>query len=304
MKAYLPSFALAILYLRPALGIESVTLPPDALKAVVIAGDTTAPTIAVQNVGASYQIRARDFGTGPVRDDVVYLRFDLSSLKKTTLQTASITFNKVAGDTLATGRFALFGLADVPGNLAQDWTASSFAYGAEFDPSLASDAIASSGACPVNLSNVVDLSTQEIVSGNAATLNSRAYVATQNTAYNQPPHPSFFIGNNMPAVATPKVFVSPVPDFIGRRNPDGDFKTSVLVVLNVNQSRDLRNEYRIDGGTWLTYREPFVLAHQGTHTLVFRTMDNGGNVLAEAARFVTLDRGKHHDHAGDDHHCD
>lgn len=177
MKAFIPSFALAILYLRPAFGIESATLAPDALKAVVIAGDTTAPTIAVQSVGASYQIRARDFGTGPVRDNVVYLRFDLSSLKKTTLQTASISFNKVAGDTLVAGRFALFGLADVPGNLAQDWTASNFAYGAEFDPSLASDAIASSGVCPINLSNVVDLSTQEIVSGNTATLNSAAFVS-------------------------------------------------------------------------------------------------------------------------------
>jgi len=69
--------------MRPALGVESVTLPPAALKAVAIAGDTTAPTITAQNVGTSYQIRARDFGTGPVRDNIVYLRFDLSSLKKT-----------------------------------------------------------------------------------------------------------------------------------------------------------------------------------------------------------------------------
>ena len=45
--------------------------------------DTTAPTITAQYVGTSYQIRARDFGTGPVRDNIVYLLFDLSSLKKT-----------------------------------------------------------------------------------------------------------------------------------------------------------------------------------------------------------------------------
>jgi fibronectin type 3 domain-containing protein len=126
----------------------------------------------------------------------------------------------------------------------------------------------------------------------------RAYVATQNTGYNQPPHPSFFIGNNMSAVAMPKVFVSPVPDFIGRRDEDGNFKTAVLVVLNVNHSRELRNEYRIDEGTWSTYREPFVLAHKGTHTVVFRTIDHTGNVLAEAARIVTIDRGKHHGHGG------
>jgi rhamnogalacturonan endolyase len=134
----------------------------------------------------------------------------------------------------------------------------------------------------------------------------RAAVATQNTGYNQPPHPSFFIGNNMPAVAKPKVFVSPVPDFIGHHDDDGDFKTSVLVVLNVTESRDLRNEYRIDSGRWTTYREPFVIAHKGMHTVVFRTLDSNSNVLAEAARMVSIDRGKQqhdgdHDH---DDHCD
>ncbi|HEY5955044.1 MAG TPA: hypothetical protein VIV60_00775, partial [Polyangiaceae bacterium] len=177
MKPFIPCFALVMLCMRPALGVESVTLAPSALKAVAIAGDTSAPTTTAQNVGTSYQIRARDFGTGPVRDNIVYLRFDLSPLKNTILQTASITFNKVAGDTLVTGRFALFGLPDMPGNLAQNWTASSFAYGAEFDPSLAGDAIASSGICPINLSNVVDMSTQETVSGNAATLSSAGFVS-------------------------------------------------------------------------------------------------------------------------------
>ncbi|HEY5959313.1 MAG TPA: hypothetical protein VIV60_22300, partial [Polyangiaceae bacterium] len=135
----------------------------------------------------------------------------------------------------------------------------------------------------------------------------RAYVATQNTGYNQPPHPSFFIGNNMPAVAKPKVFVSPVPDFIGRHDDDGDFKSSVLVVLNVNASRDLRNEYRLDDGKWTRYWEPFVIARKGIHTVVFRTIDSDGAVLAEAARMVSIDRGKLHDHDydhdHDDHHC-
>ena len=123
----------------------------------------------------------------------------------------------------------------------------------------------------------------------------RAAVATQNTGYNQPPHPSFFIGNNMPDVATPKVFVSPVPDLIGHQDTDGDYRTSVLVVLNVNLGRALHNEYRIDGGAWLPYREPFVLSHKGVHTVVFRTLDGAGNVLAEAARIVTIEHGKQHE---------
>ena len=177
MKLSIACFALAMLYLRPALGVQTVSLAPVALKAVAIAGDTTAPTFTAQSVGTTYQVRARDFGSGPVRDNLVYLRFDLSALKKTVLQTAAITFNKVTGDTLTTNRFALFGLLDVPGNLSQSWTTSSFAYGAEFDPSLASDAIASSGVCPINLTNVADFSTQETVSGNTATLNSAAFVS-------------------------------------------------------------------------------------------------------------------------------
>ena len=177
MKPFIPCFALTLLYLRPAFGVESVNLPPVALEAVAIAGNAGAPTFTAQSVGATYALRARDFASGAVRNNVVYLRFDVSALKKTVLQTASITFNKTAGDTLTTGRFALYGLLDVTGNLSQNWTASSFAYGAEFDPSMFYDAFASSGVCPINLANVADFSTQEAVSGNAATLSSAAFVA-------------------------------------------------------------------------------------------------------------------------------
>ena len=183
MKPFVPCFALALLYLRPAFGVESVALQPAALKALAVAGDTpsstttTVPTFTAQNVGASYAVRARDFGTGPVRDNLVYLRYDLSSLKKTIFQTATLKFNKVAGDTLTTGRFALYGLLDVPGNLSQNWTASSFAYGTEFDSSMFYDTVASSGVCPINLAKVADFSTQESVSGNVATLSSANFVA-------------------------------------------------------------------------------------------------------------------------------
>ena len=124
----------------------------------------------------------------------------------------------------------------------------------------------------------------------------RAAVATQNTGYNQPPHPSFFIGNNMPEVAMPNIFVSPVPELIGHRDDDGDFVNSVLVVLNANMSRALHNEYRIDAGSFIPYREPFVITKNGVHTIVFRTLDAAGNELAEVARMVTIDRGRRHDH--------
>lgn len=180
MKPFIPCFAVALLSLRPAVAVESVDLQPAALKAIAVAGDLTVPTpmtVTPQNVGASYAIRARDFGAGPYRDNLVYIRYDLSSLKKTIFQSATVKFNKVAGDTLTTGRFALYGLLDVPGNLPQSWTASSFAYGAEFDSSMFADAVAGSGVCPINLSNVADFSTQEAVSSNLATLNSAAFVS-------------------------------------------------------------------------------------------------------------------------------
>ncbi|MCZ4506973.1 hypothetical protein O3Q52_01855 [Streptomyces sp. ActVer] len=34
----------------------------------------------------------------------------------------------------------------------------------------------------------------------------RTGIAWQNTAYNQPPHPSFFIGNGMPTAPRPTVY--------------------------------------------------------------------------------------------------
>ena len=177
MKLYIPCLALIASYITPAFGAQTVVLQPAALKAIAIAGNAGTPTFTLQNVGASYALRARDFATDAVRNNVVYLRFDLSALTKTIVGSATIKFNKVAGDTLTTGRFALFGLKDLAGNAAQNWTAASFAYGAEFDPSMFNDAFASTGVCPILLSNVADFSLQEAVSGNQATVNSADFVS-------------------------------------------------------------------------------------------------------------------------------
>jgi fibronectin type 3 domain-containing protein len=172
MKLHLPIFAFLVSVVSQAQGAETVAVAPSALKAIAIAGDAGAPTLSVQNVGVSYEVRARDFASGAVRNNLVYHRFDLSPLGKVLVQGASLKFNRVAGDTLTTSRFALYGLKDVAGNLAQNWTASDFKYGAEFDPAMYYDLVASSGLCPIKLSNVVDFSQQEAVSGASATLNS------------------------------------------------------------------------------------------------------------------------------------
>jgi hypothetical protein len=39
------------------------------------------------------------------------------------------------------------------------------------------------------------------------------------------------------------------------------------------------------------YFHPFVIARKGTHTVVFRTLDDAGTVLAETARLLTIERG-------------
>ena len=103
----------------------------------------------------------------------------------------------------------------------------------------------------------------------------------------------------MPNVARPKVFVSPVPDFFGRQGDDGDYVNSVLVVLDVNQGRALHNEYRIDNGEWTHYRAPFAITKKGVHAVIFRTLDDNGNMLAEVARMVVVEHGRKHD----DKHC-
>jgi fibronectin type 3 domain-containing protein len=176
MKLHLPIFAFLVSVVPHAQGAETATLTPSALKAIAIAGDAGAPTLSIQNVGASYEVRARDFASGAVRNNLVYQRFDLSPLGKILVQGASLRFNRVAGDTLTTGRFALYGLKDLSGNLAQNWTSTDFKYGAEFDPAMYYDLIASSGLCPINLANVVDFSQQEAVSGSSATLSSADFV--------------------------------------------------------------------------------------------------------------------------------
>jgi hypothetical protein len=127
----------------------------------------------------------------------------------------------------------------------------------------------------------------------------RVAVAAQNSGYNQPPQTSFFIGNNMPNVAMPKVFVAPVPDFLAPRKHGHDFRTPVLVVLNVNLGEPLVNEYSVDGAPWRIYRAPFMVTRHGTHAVAFRTRDGNGNLLAEAGRSLTIG---HDERDNSDHH--
>jgi len=116
----------------------------------------------------------------------------------------------------------------------------------------------------------------------------RVAIAWQNSTYNQPPHPSFFIGNDMPAVAQPDIFVYPEPDFYGLMDENGDYTTDVRVALTVNLDEPLSNTYRVDGGSWTSYSGPFMVTGDGSHTVEFRTYDGDDNLLVEASKTMTI----------------
>ncbi|KAF0094248.1 MAG: FG-GAP repeat-containing protein [Puniceicoccaceae bacterium 5H] len=162
-----------LLTLNPALRGENVSLIPADVASVNIAGDAGAPSISTSGVGDTIYLRSREFSSGAVRNNVAYLQFDLSSLNNDdVIQAATLRLNKIAGDTVVTGRVALFGLMDLAGNVQQDWNSGSFTYGDEFDPAIFNDAVSTPGASPINLSNVVNFDEQEAVSGNTVTLSS------------------------------------------------------------------------------------------------------------------------------------
>ena len=48
-------------------------------------------------------------------------------------------------------------------------------------------------------------------------------------------------------------------------------------------------EYRLDGGAWTTYTTPFQIVGDGTHTLEYRSTDQGGNVEAAQSQLVKID---------------
>lgn len=116
----------------------------------------------------------------------------------------------------------------------------------------------------------------------------RLAVAWQNNSYNQPPHPSFFIGNNMPEAPLPNIFVDPVPTLVGDFNGD-HYASPVDLVLAVNRSRALANQYRVGNGTWTVYDGPVSFDEDGDYTVEFRTLGPDGNVLASASIAFTIE---------------
>lgn len=176
LKLTLP-MALSFLAIGSLSFADTVNLAPDAVSQLDIAGTDDAPTVSAVNPATdTIYTRARDFVNSAVRGNLAYIRFDLSSLSNPSIQSARFTLTRVGNDSVVTGRVALHGLLNVPGNAPQDWDANGFSAGDEFDVSMFADDVASVGASPVNLANVADFSVDESVSGNTVTLESEAFV--------------------------------------------------------------------------------------------------------------------------------
>ena len=76
------------------------------------------------------------------------------------------------------------------------------------------------------------------------------------------------------------------------KNPEGTTYISPQTIVSISAHDDLsgiaRIEYRLDGGTWLTYRETFTMPDEGEHLVEFRSIDNAGNLeTTHSFRLVT-----------------
>jgi hypothetical protein len=65
--------------------------------------------------------------------------------------------------------------------------------------------------------------------------------------------------------------------------PNGNnswYVSDVEVTLNATDDMSGVNAtyYRIDGGPWMTYTEPFIVTTDGEHTVQYKSVDNAGNI--------------------------
>jgi fibronectin type 3 domain-containing protein/lysophospholipase L1-like esterase len=114
----------------------------------------------------------------------------------------------------------------------------------------------------------------------------REAVAWQNTGYNQPPHPSFFLGAGMEEPPAPSIAYTgedPGPGELIDHTPPtvsaalgGTDRSVALVAYDAASGVDTI-EYRLGRGDWTTYSSPVSLPAKAA-TLSFRATDRHGNV--------------------------
>lgn len=171
-------FRAAVAALAVPVGILSATdvdLTPEAVSRIYIQGSAGSPSISnATPEGDQIFTRSLDNAASAVRGYIHYLKFDLSALSLPDIEAASFSLQRTGGDGLSTGRVAIYGLLDLPGNTPQNWNPSSFPPGAETDFSMYYDAAAPGGEVAINLAQVADFSADETISGNLVLLDSPA----------------------------------------------------------------------------------------------------------------------------------
>ncbi len=110
-------------------------------------------TRSAATAGTAQTLEVRD-NHGAGGDVMAYLRFDLAGIDLTGLTNATLTLQKIGGDTIIMERFDVFGLANMSGNTPQNWSEATLAttgLGAEYT---------STAGNFVDLTRVVNLSSE------------------------------------------------------------------------------------------------------------------------------------------------
>lgn len=124
----------------------------------------------------------------------------------------------------------------------------------------------------------------------------RLGVAWQNTGYNQPPHTSFYLGTGMEKPPAPRLTVvnepvSSVPPTTTDTAPAGWVNHDVTVTLTArdNGSGVGGTYYTVNGGAEQKGTS-VTLTNEGTHTLIYWSVDNQGNAEAPHTVLVRIDK--------------
>lgn len=82
-------------------------------------------------------------------------------------------------------------------------------------------------------------------------------------------------------------------DVAGKEGADVYNQTEVTVTFNAEDEGGSgldRTKYRVNGGEWIPYTEPLVLADDGKYTIEYRSVDRAGNEEAPKTLYINVDR--------------
>lgn len=127
----------------------------------------------------------------------------------------------------------------------------------------------------------------------------RLSVAWQNVGYNQPPHPSFYLGNGMEAAPKPNIYTvgtyaeaeigtnAPVTTI---EAPSGWSNKAVAVSLHASDpDSDLEQTYYSIDGSPYSEGTTFIVDTEGIHMISYYSVDKAGNIEVTQTSEVKID---------------